>query len=231
MLTTKPFYHASSRKIVASFGTMFNNIMIDRTDSNGGVVKRIKIPIAYASAQHYIKKINSKSNSDISIDIVLPRISFVLDNLVYNPMRQLNVMGYKKHNDPEVIDGLLKRWNPVPYDFYFTLTIYAKNMDDGLQIIEQIVPYFAPEVTMPIKMVDDVVFDVPVSLENVTFQDNDLDGFDANRLMQWDISFNAKGIFFKPITSGAGITSGTIGYGSLEDFESDEFEYGEIVFP
>ena len=37
-------------------------------------------------------------------------------------------------------------------------------MEDGLQIIEQIVPWFSPSFNMPIKMVDGMVVDVPVNL-------------------------------------------------------------------
>ena len=33
-------------------------------------------------------------------------------------------------------------WAPVPYDFFFTLFIYARNNRDASMIVEQILPFF-----------------------------------------------------------------------------------------
>ena len=38
------FYNQSLRKLIIAFGQVFNNIVIQRTNSTGGVTARIKVP-------------------------------------------------------------------------------------------------------------------------------------------------------------------------------------------
>lgn len=194
---TTHFYNGSARKIVASFGSLFNNIILVRYDSAGVPQKSIKIPITYASQKAFIAKIKEASLSDgISVSVSLPRISFVLESLTYDPSRQLNPLEYtnKSNVDPSIKD---KQWNPVPYIYNFNVSVYANTTEDGLQIIEQIVPWFTPEFNLPINMVDRVI-DVPIALNDVSFEDNFEEGFENNRMIQWNLSFEAKGLFYKP---------------------------------
>ena len=53
---------------------------------------------------------------------------------------------------------------PVPYNINFTLYILAKNSDDALQIVEQILPFFQPDYTITMKDNPDMgtVKDIPV---------------------------------------------------------------------
>ena len=46
------------------------------------------------------------------------------------------------------------QYMPVPYNLDFELYILAKNQDDGLQIVEQILPYFQPEYNVTITPVE-----------------------------------------------------------------------------
>ena len=41
------FYHQTIRKYVVLFGTLFNDLNIEKKDSSGNVVSRQKVPIAY----------------------------------------------------------------------------------------------------------------------------------------------------------------------------------------
>ena len=192
------FYHGSARKIVSAFGTLFNNIILEVYDASGSPVKSIKVPIIYASKQHFIaKKREADLDKNIKTNITLPSISFELASLTYDPSRQLNALHYKtKINDvnPDLKD---KRWNPIPYIYNFNLSIHVSKTEDGLQIIEQILPWFTPELNVSIKMVDETI-DVPIALNDISFEDNWEEGFDNNRLVQWNLSFEAKGLFYKP---------------------------------
>ena len=41
------FYHETIRKIIVSFGTIFNNIQIVRKNSSGNITQSMKVPLAY----------------------------------------------------------------------------------------------------------------------------------------------------------------------------------------
>ena len=63
---------------------------------------------------------------------------------------------------------------PVPYNLDFTLFVMAKNSDDALQIVEQILPYFQPDYTVTINDMTDMGIkrDVPIVLGSVSYEDN-----------------------------------------------------------
>ena len=48
------FYHQTIRKYVAAFGTIFNDINVERKNSAGAVLERIKVPLAYGPRQKWI---------------------------------------------------------------------------------------------------------------------------------------------------------------------------------
>jgi len=224
------FYHASARKIVAAFGTLFNNIILHQYNTAGDAVKATKVPINYASKQHFIAKLrddaNKSSSTGIDTSVTLPTISFSLDTLTYDFSRQKNPLNYSTKtntNDPYVKD---KTWNPSPYIYNFTLTIFANKTEDGLQIIEQIIPWFTPELNVPINMLDGVI-DVPIELEDISFEDNWEEGFENNRLITWNLSFSAKGLFFKPTTTPTNIQRVVIDVHNEDGF-STPIEFGTI---
>ena len=222
------FYNGSARKIVASFGTLFNNIILERYNTAGTPVKSIKVPITYASQKHFIAKIREKSLSDgVSVSTSLPRISFILDSLTYDPSRQLNPLQYKSkvNNGDNTLKD--KTWMPVPYIYNFNLSVYSNTTEDGLQIIEQIVPWFTPEFNLPINMVDEVI-DVPIALNDVSFEDNFEEGFENNRLIQWNLSFEAKGLFYKPITTSSPIENVVVDLHNDMGF-STPIEFGRVT--
>ena len=82
------------------------------------------------------------------------------------------------------------------------MSLYAmvKNQDDGLQIIEQIIPYFQPDYTVTIKPVDgfDMKQDVPVILDSVTIQDDYEADFVTRRVLIYQMDFTMKMKFYGP---------------------------------
>lgn len=225
------FYNASARKIVAAFGTLFNNLILHQYDASGTAVKATKVPIVYASKQHFIAKIRddaSKSSSTgIDTSVTFPSISFALNSLTYDFSRQKNALGYRSKISESNPDVKEKTWNPTPYIYDFELTIYANKTEDGLQIIEQIIPWFTPELNVPINMVDGVV-DVPIELNDITFEDNWEEGFENNRMITWNLGFSAKGLFFKPINTPTHIESVIIDVHN-ENGYTNPIEFGSIV--
>ena len=72
------FYHESLRKIVVAFGTIFNNINIQRKDSSGNVVQSIKVPLAYSPKEKFIARLDQQPDlvEDRRVAVTLPRMGF-----------------------------------------------------------------------------------------------------------------------------------------------------------
>ena len=139
------YYHETIRKYVAVFGTLFNDINIQRRNSAGVITEQIKVPIEYSAKDRLLLHIRRMSTTDASVQTTLPRMGFVLNGITYDGTRKLNTMGQVfAANTAASTSTLLKQYNPVPYNFDFELTSAVEKAEDGAQIFEQIVPFFTP---------------------------------------------------------------------------------------
>ena len=143
------FYHETMRKVVVAFGTIFNNINIVRTNSSGGVVQSMKVPLAYGPKQKFLTRLREDPSLSKKVALTLPRIGFEISGISYDPSRKLNsVQKVKKTNDSTDGKTLSSQFMPVPYNMDFELVVMAKQSDDALQIVEQILPFFQPDYTI-----------------------------------------------------------------------------------
>ena len=201
------FYHETIRKCVIGFGTLFNDIHITRTDSSGNVVQSMKIPLAFGPKQKFLVRLREDPSLSKSVAITLPRIGFQIGAITYDASRKLNkVQKVKKTGTAG--NKVDTQYMPVPYNIDFELYAMSKNSDDGLQIVEQILPYFQPEYTITI---NDVVQmsnkrDVPIVLTNISYEDNYEGDFAERRAIIYTLNFTAKAYLYGPVTSGQVIT-------------------------
>jgi hypothetical protein len=102
----------------------------------------------------------------------------------------------------------------VPYDFNFSLNLFTKNAEDGIQVIEQIVPFFTPDFTVTMKVLPElnINLDIPIELLSVTSDDSYEGSFDDQRVLTWDLDFVVKGYLFGPVTKNKYINKATISY-------------------
>src|SRR5210317_846967 len=145
------YYHEIIRKTIISFGTLFNNVLIkhyDKDDQN--VIDEMRVPLAYAPRQKFLARLTQQSELNKSVAITLPRMSFEMTSLQYDPSRKTGVSQTFKALEGE---NLRKVFMPVPYNIGFELNIYCKLNDDALQIVEQILPYFQPALNVTIDLV------------------------------------------------------------------------------
>ena len=205
-------YHQSIRKLVVAFGTMFNNIVIEVEDND------ITVPLSYSPRQRFIAKMRQVQAGNAEIGLTLPRMAFEISNLSYDPSRKLNTLHpiwIDKNSDSGAATVQFQR---VPYNIDFTLNAIVRETEEGLQIVEKILPYFAPEMNIPIN--DVVQHDVPVTLNSTSFQDDydgDLQGMQA-RVINWSFDFTCKTYLYHPSRSGKII---------LE--EQTEFTLGDVI--
>ena len=79
----------------------------------------------------------------------------------------------------------------------FELNIMCKLNDDALQIVEQILPFFQPSYNLTVNLVQNKrKRDIPVVLENVSFQDEYEGDFTSRRVLYYTLRFTAKTYLF-----------------------------------
>lgn len=196
------FYHKTLRKYVTLFGTLFNNIYLNRVDDSNNNVQTLKVPITYGPKTKILTRADSDPNLNRPFQINLPAMAFEMTGLDYAAERKLPTV--KKHN--VYINTLNSEqhkyvYNPVPYDIDFTLFVAVKNAEDGTRILEQILPYFAPEWNSTVNLIPDlgVKLDIPVYIKSVRLEDNYEGPIPDTRTIVWSLDFTMKGYLFGPV--------------------------------
>jgi hypothetical protein len=195
------FYWGTIRKAIVAFGNMFNNIVIDRRDLNGNVIQNIAIPLAYAPKQKILARIEQQPDVDINeTQIVLPRMSFEMVSLSYDPNRKIAPIQQSRALN-NTNNTLNTQYAPTPYNIGVVLYIYAKNQDDGLQIVEQILPYFNPDYNLTLKAIPvlNIKNDLPIILDSITFEDDYEGDLFNRRSIIWTLNFTMKLNFYGPV--------------------------------
>ena len=194
------FYHGIIRKVIIAFGTMFNNIQIVREDSSGNVVQSMKVPLAYGPKQKALTLLAQNPNQTKSTAISLPRIGFEKRSISYDPERKQNRM--HKLKVANGADKAKTQYMPVPYNLTFELFIMAKNSEDALEIVEQILPYFQPEYTVTINDNNEMdgTRDIPIVLDDISYEDTYEGDFVTRRAIMWTLTFTAKFFLYGPVT-------------------------------
>ena len=197
------FYNEILRRTIISFGTLFNNVSIKKTDSSDSVVSVVKVPLAYGPTEKFLARINQSPDLNKPTQITLPRMSFEFTGLTYDPTRKVTTTQQFIVKDPDDGTETKKSYMPVPYNMQFELSIMTKLNDDALQIVEQILPYFQPAYNLSIELVESIKEkrDVPIVLENITMQDDYEGDFTSRRVLLYTLRFTAKTYLFGPASS------------------------------
>ncbi len=196
------YYHQTIRKYVILFGTLFNDISIQKKNSSGQIVSTIKVPIAYGPKQKFITRIGQDPALDKKAAIRLPRMGFEMTSITYDPTRKLNTMGQRVNKTyVNGVPNIKKMYNPVPYIFSFSLFIFVDNAEDGTQILEQILPFFAPEFTTSINVLTEMglKLDVPLIISSVANEDVYDGDFATRRTIVWTLDFILKGYIYPEV--------------------------------
>ena len=199
------FYHQTIRKYVAVFGTLFNDINIERKNSSGTVVEKLKVPLAYGPKQKWLLAVQDTTADRKVVATRTPRMGFAMTGVSYDTARKLNTIGRNvAANTSSTTTNMISMYNPVPYNFDFELFILVKNAEDGTQILEQILPYFTPEFTVTVNTIPDmnIKADVPIVLNSSSVADEYEGDLSTRRTITWTLSFVLKGFIYPNLTSG-----------------------------
>lgn len=194
------FYNETTRRYVAVFGTLFNDITISRKDNSGTTIQTMKVPVNYGPMQKFLARLE-QDPSLTAPAMTLPRITFEITGMSYDGDRVLT--GLTRNRAPKATDNnsYNTQFTPTPYNIEFQLNIMTKYTEDGSKILEQILPYFKPEFTPTVKLVDDLdmYFDIPVVLTSVSTEDTYDGSFEDRRALIWTLSFTMKAYYFGPV--------------------------------
>ena len=236
-----PQYNRVIRKLVVGFGNLFNEITLVRYNPDLSEAERFLVPIAYATKERYVMRLEDDLNLDKKIQVALPRLSFEMTGLSYDSSRKHNT---NIKNFAQTASGVIGQYNPVPYNFDFSLYLYVRNIEDATQVIEHIVPYFTPDYTMKLNLIPEmgIVKEIPVILNNTSHEIiYEGDREQETRMIIWTLNFTVKGfIFGKTSTSNVIKTSITnilndIGPDDIVAFNMSTpgigtYQIGEIVY-
>jgi hypothetical protein len=192
------YYHQIIRKTIIAFGTLFNQIYIKHKDANDNDYSELRVPLAYGPTQKFLARIEQQANLNKPVAITLPRLSFEMTSIQYDPTRKTNPTQTFKASDGT---NLKKVYLPVPYNISFQLNLMSKLQDDALQVVEQILPFFQPAFNLTIDLVDSIgeKRDIPVTLDNVSFVDDYEGDFSTRRVLIYTFNFTAKTYLFGPV--------------------------------
>ena len=200
-------YHEIFRKTIVAFGTLFNNIELRRQD------EVMKVPLAYGPKQKFLARLDQNPDpTNKRVQITLPRISFEISGVSYDATRKVSPTQKIK-----IKKGTTSNYNtfmPVPYNLDFEMAIISKNQDDGLQILEQVLPNFQPHFNLSVKLLSSMqeVKDVPVVLNNLDYEDDYEGDFSSRRAIIYTLQFTVKTYLYGPITESKTIRKAQVDY-------------------
>jgi hypothetical protein len=176
MLSNSPFYFGNTRKYIAAFGSLFNNIHIVRT-SPDSATQTLKVPVTYGPKEKWLyrKTQDPMPGVDDQVEMLLPRMSF------------------------EII-AVQAQYNPVPYNFMIELNVMTKTIGDNYMITEQILPFFTPDYTITVNDLPELNLekDIPIVLNGVRNEDTWTGDFKERRTLTSTLSFTLKGYLYPP---------------------------------
>ena len=228
------FYHGTVRKSIVAFGNMFNNIHIDRLDSNGTITQTLRVPLSYSPKQKFLARIAAQPQSfEQSFQTFLPRLGFEMISLTYDPNRRVSLVQQNRSLNGTSTTSLNSQYAPTPYNINMTLYVYTKNQDDGLQIIEQIIPYFNPDYNLTINAIPamGIKNDLPIILDNISYEDEYEGDFTQRRAIIWTLNFTMKLNFYGPIIRQGIIRSTNVNTFSDPALSNKQSSYTATVDP
>ena len=196
MLGTQ-FYNASIRNAVAAFGTIFNDIYVE-TEISASNTELYHVPLTYSPKMKWEQRtaVTGTTYTSAEVQTSVPRMGFEYTAIAYDAERKLNTMQKTGVDHSTDVGRVVRRYMRVPYNMDFSLYVLVGNSEDGLKIVEQILPYFTPDFVISIN--DVIKTDMPITLNDVSFEDSWSGDMDSRRRIEWTLTFTAKTYLYGP---------------------------------
>ena len=202
MLRNDYYYNGNIKKIIALFGSLFNDIKIAKYQ-NGDTQALQRVPLAYAPKERYLTRLHVTNPEDEGSDVAikLPRMAFEISSFEPDTESKLNRLQRTLQTDPKT-GKRHKVWQSVAYKINIDLNVMSRGHDEALQIVEQIIPFFNPSYTVTVKGLEgpDSKTDIPIVMNSLSFEDSYEGDYEASRrLIIYTLSYSLPVKFSLPI--------------------------------
>ena len=201
MFKNVQFYHEHIRKAIVAFGMVFNNIRIARDDDSGNIAQVMRVPLAYSTKQKFLSRIalipDAESRGEVAI--VLPRMGFEIQQFSYDPARKVSpIQRNKAVGTGDDVNTVRTSFVSTPYNMTVSLYIFAKNQEDGLQIVEQILPFFNPDFNVTVNEMPalGIKRDIKITLDDIDYNDTYEGDLADRQSIIWTLNFTMRLNFY-----------------------------------
>ena len=197
-----------------AFSSLFTDLHVYRMNDAGAVVQKIAVPVAQGSKQAWVTRLAADPELNKPVSVTLPRIGLTIAGFSYDGTRKLQRTIRRGERAQDRPDVLRAAFVPAPWNINYTMSVISNHIDDANQIMEQVLPFFSPELTLTVRVVPemDVTHDVPIVLTGTTYDDNYEAGFGDQRLVTWDLSFTMRAYLYGPVGDVGVIRKVTLDY-------------------
>jgi len=209
-----------------AFGSLFNHIEIRRRDSAEADIQKLVVPIDYGPKERWLTRLIQDPDLTKSVAQVVPRISYEKISLSYDSGRATKMLD-RMNFDSADVRKRARVYTGVPYNINFQLSILVKYQSDGFQIVEQILPYFRPDLTIAMKPIPALGFldQIPVILTSVNQTDSYEGDFEKRRVIVWTLDFTMRVYIYGPVRQGGRIQEVVI-----DLYDSTDLVLGDEMF-
>lgn len=199
MFKNKQFYHQHIKRAIIAFGMIFNNININRVDGSDITQQVIRVPLAYSTKQKFLSRIRAVPDADSrgEVAINLPRMGFEINTIDYDSTRKISPIQKNKATNNNAL-SVTRAYVSTPYNMSLSLYVFAKNQEDGLQIIEQILPFFNPDFNVTVNELPELQIkrDIKITLDGIDYADMYEGPYAERQNIMWTLNFTMRLNFF-----------------------------------
>lgn len=201
------YYAKTTETVETALSSWFKGIVVNRYTSAGTISNVIDVPLTVAPVEktHQFRKEQEMGDGRTNYVMTLPRIALAFNGYALAPDRisSLNTERFWQHA-LNLTDEAFVDFQPIPYDFYFTLSVRTEMMSDFTQIMEQILPYYAPTRTLRVREFSflNIERDLPVRMTAVNAElPTDFDQ-STMREVNGNCTLTVEGYMYKPVSAG-----------------------------
>lgn len=227
------FYYKSIRKTTIQFLNVFNDIKVGKFDKDKEIIEYNKVPIKIASKEKFWHWIHERK-----YEKRLPAIAVNLVGCNYDPDRTIDTTQIFSQKTSSITqDEVNQFFAPVPYNLNYQLTIGSLFMGEMDQILEQILPWFTPNIEITLYFPEiDASYNVKVVLDNASPDYDTNIAEDDYRILNWTLDFTVKTYLLKPVRDtkiikkiNANLYSNNLTYPPSGDGNPDSSGYMETI--
>ena len=209
-------HNNTTRKYLVAFMDLFDEVQIEKYRSDAST-SLISVPVQFANREKFFNVIRSASaiaihndepggadpitGNHIELGSILPRISVNLVGMSYDSVRHVNkknrILSQTVSNEDLAHRESVN--TPSPWNLDLELAVIAKTIDDGFQIMEQIIPFFQPSRSVNVKILEGYKSEsVPIILNSVQPNIEEEIALEDERIFTILFTFTLKGNYYMP---------------------------------